>query len=82
VQNREAVRVVLTDVMMPVMGGVTLIRALRAMAPRLLVLATSGLGDTADHSQLTSMGVDRVLTKPCGARDLLVAVQSLLHAPR
>ncbi|MDB6093625.1 MAG: multi-sensor hybrid histidine kinase [Verrucomicrobia bacterium] len=78
VANREAIKVVITDVMMPVMGGVTLIRALRALAPKLKVLATSGLTDQENDAQLKAAGVNGIIAKPCNPLELLEAIRAQL----
>jgi two-component system, cell cycle sensor histidine kinase and response regulator CckA len=82
VQNRTDVRLVLTDMMMPVMGGVTLIHALHALEPGARVIATSGLTDQANRLRLEDAGVDAVIQKPCDPCDLLKAIALQLAAPR
>jgi len=77
-RNRATVQLVLTDVMMPVMGGLGLIRALRAADPRVKVVATSGLNDQASYAELKAAGVDDILAKPCGPRELLAALHTQL----
>ncbi|WP_414662254.1 hybrid sensor histidine kinase/response regulator [Horticoccus sp. 23ND18S-11] len=74
-KHRDDVRLVLADVMMPVMGGASLIRALRAVEPALPILAMSGLTEPAVHNDLLAAGVNGILTKPCGARAVLDAIQ-------
>ena len=73
--NRESVRLVLTDLMMPGMTGVALIRSLRALEPRLRIVAASGLQDDDRRAELAQLGVRTLLAKPCSPRDVLKAVQ-------
>jgi CheY-like chemotaxis protein len=72
------VRVVLTDMMMPVMDGLTTIRALHELAPRLEFIATSGL---AESSRLTKVPGARVtvLPKPYTAIALLKTLHAILR---
>jgi two-component system, cell cycle sensor histidine kinase and response regulator CckA len=70
-KERENVRLVLTDVMMPVMGGVALVRALRALEPNLKVIATTGLDNEGKRTELAALGVADVLMKPFQATQLL-----------
>ena len=77
-QHRDEVKLVLTDVMMPVMGGVELISQLRKENPGLPIIATSGLADEATQVSLEGVGVSQVVSKPCSHEDLLTAIHQLL----
>jgi len=74
-QEREHVRLVLTDVMMPTMGGGSLARALRLIEPKLKVIAMSGLESAG--TELEGLGVT-MLQKPCEPSKLLEAVRAAL----
>jgi PAS domain S-box-containing protein len=79
-ENAQEVRLLLTDMMMPVMDGPATIRALREVAPRLPVLVTSGFVDPAGQTLLTSEGgVQGFLPKPFSAEQLLAAVEKALR---
>jgi len=78
-ENRDAIRVVLTDLMMPVMGGLPLIRALRAAEPNLRVLVATGLNDQGNYSEIMAAGANGVLAKPFSPSDLLVGIQGQLR---
>jgi PAS domain S-box-containing protein len=73
--NRGNVRLVLTDIMMPGMNGAALIRTLRALEPRLRVIAVSGLHDQDRREELVALGVMNTLSKPCSADEILEVVQ-------
>jgi PAS domain S-box-containing protein len=45
-QNKEQIKVVLTDMMMPFMDGTATIRALRKIDPQVKIIASSGLTDS------------------------------------
>ena len=72
IQNRAQVRLVLSDLMMPVMNGIDLARALRALDPTLRIVITSGLNDIVPTPILAELGIGEVLKKPCDP-DLLIA---------
>ncbi len=75
--RRDAIDLVLTDVMMPVMDGLALIRAIRSDAPTLPILAASGMmGEKAD--QVMSAGADRFLSKPFTVDRLTATLRELL----
>ena len=73
------IRVVLTDVAMPVMDGVALIQALKKIAPALPVIASTGQSDRARVAELRTMRIGPVLNKPYGADAVLRAVSAALR---
>ena len=76
--NRNAVSLVITDMMMPRMDGAVVIRELRRENPALPILATSGVNEDGSEERARSAGVNRVLVKPFSAEILLCAVRDLL----
>ncbi len=77
-QHRATVKLVLTDLMMPVMGGVELLRKLRVSSPGLAVMVSSGLLENDKRRELAALGVAEILAKPYNARTLLEAVRRAL----
>src|ERR1051326_2401342 len=61
--RRDKIQVVLTDVSMPVMDGVSLVRILKKMEPGLNVIAASGRGSGGKASDLKALGVAKFLPK-------------------
>ncbi len=80
-KQRDAIRIVLSDVAMPVMGGVPLARALRIMSSSVKIVAISGLCDASCQEDLLKAGVDMILSKPCNTQELLEVISSLLSSP-
>jgi CheY-like chemotaxis protein len=70
---------VLTDLSMPGMDGATLISALKARAPSLQVLCSSGFASDAQLGKIKAAGVERLLDKPYTAEGLLREVDRALH---
>jgi hypothetical protein len=58
------ISLVLTDIMMPFMDGVALIRALKKLDPRIKVVASSGLGQADRMAELKNLSVKAFLAKP------------------
>ena len=70
----------ITDVMMPVMDGLTLCRNVRALpgGERVPIIVFTALDGDADLTAANGAGADRVITKPFNLTGLGDAVQTLL----
>lgn len=77
--HRDSIDLLVTDIMMPEMDGIALIRNIRAIDPSLPVLATSGLKANGNKIKTIESGVADFLTKPFTAGTLLRAVHGILH---
>ncbi len=76
--HRDDVALVLTDMMMPVMDGAALIKALRRMNPDVRVIAASGIHGNHDVLQNGNAPVRAFLEKPYSAAELLTAIRDVL----
>ena len=74
-----AIEIVVSDVMMPVMDGHALVRAVRADAAtaELPFMFLTAKGETADRVEGFRLGADDYLTKPFDIEELLARVQVL-----
>jgi two-component system, cell cycle sensor histidine kinase and response regulator CckA len=79
-QNKDEIRVILTDMTMPYMDGVALIRALARMGSRIPVLASTGHSEKSRIAELKELGVIDILHKPYPAGVLTRALHTALHA--
>lgn len=77
-QNKDAIAVVLTDMMMPYLDGAATIRALQKMNPSVKIIASSGLADEGKAAEAANAGVRIFLSKPYTADDLLNALATIL----
>jgi diguanylate cyclase (GGDEF)-like protein len=68
----------LTDLVMPRMGGIELVQQLRQTAPRLKVLYFTGYGDRLFEAHVRLSEDESFLEKPSSIEDLLAAVARLL----
>ena len=73
--NADKIRLVLTDMAMPVMDGATLISALQQLDPQPKIISASGL--TSGHK--TEIYADAFLTKPFTAEKLLKTLAEILR---
>lgn len=77
-QNKDEIKVVLTDMMMPFMDGLSTIRALQKMNPQIKIIASSGLTENARIVEASTAGVKTFLAKPYTAGKLLEALHNEL----
>jgi len=77
-KNRDTVKAIVSDFMMPQMDGPTTIRALRAVNPHIKTVIITGLGEDARVAEAKAAGSDLVLSKPFTAEQLLVGLKQLL----
>jgi signal transduction histidine kinase len=69
---------VLTDVMMPLVDGVALCRALKKMDPAIRIVASTGSGEESRLQELRSLNIGGVLGKPFTSHCLLTAIDEVL----
>jgi len=77
-QEAGAVKLVVSDVIMPEMDGIRLVKALRKIDPNLPIVVSSGQIQDFDRGTLAALGVNEVLTKPYGPDKLLTTLHTLL----
>jgi len=78
VERRSEIRLVISDIHMPHLGGIQLVQALRRMSPQLPILVTSGRIDEHDERQLREFGVAAILPKPFTHEALVAAIAAAL----
>jgi len=80
-QHRDEIAVVLTDMAMPLMGGLIMIHDLMRINPEIKVIAASGLQGNVDLEQASALGVKHFLTKPYTGGTLLKTLRTILEEP-
>jgi PAS domain S-box-containing protein len=78
-ERRGEIALVITDMMMPVMGGSEMIKALMNINPGVRVIATSGFGATGSVAASAVPGVMHFLPKPFSAYTMLHTVHRALN---
>jgi CheY-like chemotaxis protein len=82
-ERRRDIALVLTDMMMPIMDGPTLISALYRLDPKVRVIAASGLHSGSDITRVAVAGVVHFLAKPYTAETMLMLLKTALaEGPR
>ena len=77
-EHQDRIRLVLTDLLMPVMDGRALILALRQTRPRLPIIVHSGMAEGTQIDDLRTQGIAAFLDKPYPTKALLEAMEAAL----
>ncbi|HLP88703.1 MAG TPA: response regulator [Nostocaceae cyanobacterium] len=77
VENRDKISLVLADIIMPLMDGITSIRTLQKINPNVKIIAISGLASTEKFNTAYNMGVNAFLCKPFTANQLLQTINTV-----
>jgi CheY-like chemotaxis protein len=78
-QRRDEIRVIILDMVMPIMDGLPTIRALRRIDPQVKIIAVSGLKDDNKIDGLNAADVNIFLQKPYTAKALLKTVHMVIN---
>lgn len=77
-QNRNEIKLIVSDLMMPQMDGPSLIRTLREQKSDVKTIIITGLGEENRMGEARAAGVDFILNKPFTAEQLLTNMKQLL----
>ena len=69
--------IVVTDQVMPTVGGLELIRKIKALEPNLLTILCTGYGEAADEQSALKAGADAYVRKPVSAEALARCIRRL-----
>ncbi|MDM9381385.1 response regulator [Chlorogloeopsis sp. ULAP01] len=79
-QNRNKISVVLMDMMLPSLDGITAIRTLQKINPSVKIVATSGLMSNSKLAEAATFGAKTFLSKPYTVKELLLTLQKVLSS--
>ena len=77
--ERREIDIVITDLHMGMMDGLTLVRSLRKLNPEIKVIVSSGHIQKQNQAALDAIGIKSVLEKPYTADKLLQTLKDLIH---
>lgn len=77
-QHRTSLRAVITDLHMPNVDGLSLVRTLRRTCPEIPVVVTSGCMEEKEREECQLLGVHAFLAKPFTEGQLASALKSIL----
>lgn len=78
-KHQQNLKLVLTDMDMPIMDGATLARFLRKLSPDVRIVGTSGTSERPALKELESYGMNAFLPKPYTSEILLRSIFETLH---
>ncbi len=78
-EHQQEISVVLADMMMPEMDGLTTIRMLQRINPEVKIIAVSGLAQRDKLDDAADTGVKTFLSKPFTTKELLTTLNEILH---
>ncbi len=76
--QRHPYELVITDMLMPRLGGLVLLQRLKETRPNIPVMLLTAFGDWASYAQAIKLGASAYLTKPYRSEELLQHVQRVL----
>jgi CheY-like chemotaxis protein len=80
-EHKNEIAIVLTDMMMPVMDGLNVIRVLTRINPEIKIVAASGLTGNGGGTPGPGANTKHFLTKPYTAETLLKTMRTILDEP-
>ena len=80
-QDPQSWDAIIVDLELPDVSGQSLMPEIAAQRPALPIVVYSGLKGVEDRFELYSMGASALLSKPCGAQDLLDVLKGLIEMP-
>jgi two-component system, cell cycle sensor histidine kinase and response regulator CckA len=76
-EHREQISLVLTDMLMPSMDGITTIRTLQKINPDVKIIAVSGLSNSDKVDTAYEIGIKAFLSKPYTTNQLLQTINTI-----
>jgi CheY-like chemotaxis protein len=77
-EKKHEIALVLTDMMMPIMGGPSLVSVLLRINPAIKIVRSSGLSSNGDENRSSEAEVKHFLTKPYTAETLIKTIRAVL----
>jgi two-component system, cell cycle sensor histidine kinase and response regulator CckA len=78
-EHSDAIDIVLMDLMMPTLDGLTAARTLKKLNPNVKIITTSGLITNRQKVEAAEISVQAFLSKPYTVQELLTVLYQVLH---
>ena len=79
--SRESVNIVISDIRMPVMSGIELLKSVKATTPDIPFIIMTGYYPSTSQKHIISSEADFYLVKPFSLNQLKDTIQKLLNQP-
>ena len=79
-EYRDKISIVLTDMLMPSMDGITTIRTLHKINPNVKIIVISGLATSDKMNSAYDLGIKAFLSKPYTAKQLLETINTVKNS--
>jgi two-component system, cell cycle sensor histidine kinase and response regulator CckA len=79
-KNRNQIGLIISDLGMPRLDGLGLLKKIKEMQPTIKVLVTSGIVDPEQQSKIFQAGARDFLSKPYSGKEILLRVRELLDS--
>lgn len=76
--KEQQIDLVITDLMMPEMNGIELVRHIREMNPEIGIIMITGYGDIDSYLEVMSFGAFEYITKPYNDETLLSVIEKII----
>jgi|GEM_PF-2102484 PAS domain S-box-containing protein len=77
-ENPQAFDLIITDLTMPEMNGIEMVKKLRAVKVMVPVILISGYNERIKKDEAAAVGIKSILSKPCPAQTLIETVKKAL----
>ncbi|WP_088242388.1 PAS domain S-box protein [Calothrix rhizosoleniae] len=78
-QHKDKIHLVLMDMMMPSLDGLTAIRTMKKISPEVKIIASSGLMSSNKMNEAKAAGIKAFLPKPYTVKELLHTIQQVIE---
>jgi DNA-binding NtrC family response regulator len=79
IKQRDDIDIVLTDLKMPGMDGVALLKEIKRLDPRIEVVLMTGYGSVKNAVEAMKYGAAEYITKPFDTNELLMTIGNLVQ---
>jgi signal transduction histidine kinase len=76
--NKEEIQVLLSDISLPKMDGITLCSQLKSFKPQLKIIMSSGFSPKEFKTRFEELGIEAFIPKPYNPRDILWNMRKIL----